>query len=214
MLTPGEMLEELLRFKEASEAKTNDFVRQKHDADLCPRFLNHVNTILNSYTKYNHIAHDTQSPRDRGIDIILKMQVREGPEVCVGIQIKSYDDLMAPDWSKTIKAQVTDARAYLGERLARYYLVLCTDSIIHRKSIRSISADLAADDQIRIVSPQFAHTFLALSPTRITAFVERNLRAEDYVHTAGVGSRRHSPGERDSASVEALRNARAIDGPR
>ena len=113
------LVDELLRYRRTAPSETKAFARLKHNADLCPRFQQKLESILGSFEKYRKIVYDIQGLHDEGTDILLREVVAENPWfIC--LQIKSEDDLHAKDIFKTLKAQFFDSCQRYGDALVEY----------------------------------------------------------------------------------------------
>src|ERR1043165_6559025 len=136
---------DLIQFKRASIEATEKFSNLGHNADLCPRFQEKIETVFFAFDKYQRITYDIQGPRDKGVDIIVKQRVEDELHfIC--FQIKSDNDLKKPDYLKILKAQWFDAdRAYA--RIDDYYIVLCCN-VFDKNSKELLPYDKATKDKI------------------------------------------------------------------
>lgn len=184
MITPAILLEELLRFREASTVETADF-KWKHEA-LCEKFRSQLDALGDSFLKYHHIAYVVQGPRDQGVDVLLKTSPDNESESFVGVQVKSYFELDDKDneLSKALKAGYHDARNHYGSRLSRYYIALCGDAKKHAKRISAINAEFAKEAAVRVIGPRHLLTFMELPNATLAAIVDGFLRQDDAVRSA------------------------------
>ena len=182
MLKLAELLEELLRYREATSEDTATF-RWNHDK-LCKTFENQINSLGDSFLKYYHIAYVVQGPRDQGVDVLLKTTVTEqDTESYVGIQVKSYFELDDRDneLSKNLKAAYHDAQSHYGSRLERYYIALCGDSVAHSKRISAIAGEFSKQRDVRVINPRYLFTFLTMPDAMLSAIADRFLKQDDVV---------------------------------
>lgn len=177
---------DLLQYRRASIAQTETFSKLTHNKDLCPRFQNKIELVLESYRNYQQITYDIQGLRDNGSDIIIRPQTNEESEfIC--LQVKSEWDLNQEDYIKTLKAQAFESqRTY--ERLLDYYIVVCCDLLAANKEsrkrhdqIRTISAEFATAKNVHVIEPQFALGFLQLTSIQIDAAIKAKLGVDDVV---------------------------------
>jgi len=184
MLTLPNLVEELIRYREASKKDTIDFNKWNHD-HLCNLFQQKLEMLGDSFVKYDHVAYVLQSPRDQGVDVLLKTTVDDETEAYHAIQVKSYAEIedKKNDLSKQLKAGYHDARNHYGTRLDRYYIALCGEARphAHAKRIAAITAEFAKESAVRVIGPRHLFTFLTLSDARLSAIVDRFLRADDIV---------------------------------
>lgn len=156
-----------------------------HNDDLCPLVDGQVAETLNCFLKYEAISHDIQGLRDHGVDVLLKYRIGSDADAearVVAIQIKSYADMRRSGVGGELKRQFFDARSRYRDSLERYYVLLCTDEVIHRALVRDITGELSSEPQIRVISPRYALTFMHMPATVIAGTVDRLLRSEDCVH--------------------------------
>jgi uncharacterized protein DUF4365 len=185
MITPLVILEEILRYREASLADTRWFREKKHDKDLCPAVEGRLQELIDYFLKYHAIVNTIQGLRDHGVDVLLRYALSSDPtqdENVVGIQIKSFDDIKRGNILKELKAQYFDAVDRYGNALERYFILLCTDEAEQWQYVRNIAAEFSKDKRIRVITPKFSYTFLHLREEIVSATVDRFLRDEDYLH--------------------------------
>jgi hypothetical protein len=176
-LSPLEMLSELVSLNGVSSEDTKRFAELRHDKNLCPGFRDQVETMLGTYKSHRTDVQDTQGIRDDGVDVQLRYY-QDGNHR-IGLQIKSHKEI--EDWKTKrdthfvmrLKSQLSAAVA--NADVDYYFVLLCTDEIVHQKQIRSICSELKQYDKVRIVRPSQALTFFELDKTWISAFVTRTL---------------------------------------
>jgi hypothetical protein len=184
MITLRELLEELLRFREAPTAQTAGF-KSNHD-ELCSAFQSQINAMGDSFLKYDQISYIVQGPRDQGVDVLLKTSSGDDTESFVGIQIKSYGELEDRDstLSKNLKSAFFDARNHYGSNLQRYYIALCGDAKRHALRISAITTEFAKEPAVRVIGPRYLFTFVNLPDIKLSAIVDYFLREDDEVRKA------------------------------
>lgn len=74
------------------------------------------------------------------------------------------------------------------KRLSKYFIVLCTDPVVHKRKIRNIEAEFKSANVTEVIEPAFAYAFLFMPKTRIEAIVKRILEADDYVYKQALNS--------------------------
>ena len=196
---------DLLQLRRSPYTSTYLFSKLKHNADLCPRFRRQVEIIFGAFDKYRKITYNIQGPRDQGTDVIARQHINdENQFIC--FQIKSDSDLRNDDYLRILKSQYFDTeRAY--QKLLDYYIVLCSDlndweakkKRDQRKKdkerqdppplnksklnqIQTIEADFSnVNGPVHIIEPDYALTFLSLTPIQIDAAIKNKLGAGDYV---------------------------------
>jgi hypothetical protein len=189
-LTPGEMLSELLSIKGYTKHDTERFKSLRHNNDLCPMFSDHADAMLNAYIRHRTDVHDIQGPRDEGVDVMLRYQ--DGGPHCLGLQIKSYNEIVK--WMKgqdknfilTLKSQYTSAMQNI--KVEDYYLLLCTDEVMHEQQIRYICSELKQFERLKIVRPRQALAFYEMSDLEVQAFVTRLLCKDDQVFQGAMNT--------------------------
>jgi hypothetical protein len=180
---PAQLLEELFRVNERLREETHAFEPLRHDRDLCPRFQRNIEVLLEAYAAYFADVHDTQGFNDKGVDVLLRFNDEERGRRRIGLQIKSWSEIedwklkKAPDFMKTLRNQVYCAQRDAG--CEEVLVVLCADDVRHKKQVRSITADLSNDDQVKIMTPQKALGFFWLDETYIRTLVARTLCKSD-----------------------------------
>ena len=182
MLPLPKLVEELVRYREASKKDTIDFNNWNHDR-LCHAFQHQLDTLGDSFLKYHHVTYLLQGPRDQGVDVLLKTTVDDETEGYLAIQVKSYAEIedKKNDLSKQLKAGYHDARNHYGTSLGRYYIALCGDAQAHAKRIAAITGEFAKEHAVRVIGPRHLFTFLTMPDARLSAIVDRFLKADDVV---------------------------------
>lgn len=157
------------------------FRKLKHDRDLLPRLQGQLEAILDAYGKFQPIVYDTQGIRDDGSDIVLRVNGNDeqGMEL-IGFQVKSFEDLEKEGYLQNLKAQTLESLNNI-KGLRKYFIVLCTDPKVHKKTIRLVESELKTTNGTEVIEPEFAYTFLFMPKTRIEAIVKRAMEADDYV---------------------------------
>ncbi|WP_296173534.1 hypothetical protein [uncultured Brevundimonas sp.] len=188
-LTPGEMLAELLKGRRVTPKDTARFKVLRHDRDLCPIFKSHLKAMLDVYAAYRQDAHDMQSIRDDGVDVLLKYQDRDEVDRRAALQIKSNDEF--DKWEKGTLALPMIAKAQYSAavenaQIEDYYLILCVDEIRHRKKVRSLLSEFKNYKRCTIIEPCDALGFIEMSEHEVVARVTRLLCRDDVVLTAAV----------------------------
>lgn len=176
---------QLISFMRSNDESTDFFSRVKHNADLCPRYLEQLEKILQAFEKYQSIAYDIQGPKDRGTDVVVKMP-SEGEEINhICLQIKSEDDLKNGDYLKILKAQYFDAtRTY--KNILDYYILLCCDARKNKEKIRSVAADFSHDKNVHVIIPEYSLNFYRLGLIQIDALIKAKLGSEDIVYNKAL----------------------------
>ncbi len=179
------VVNELLRYRVASEKATEAFKALKHNDDLCPRVRSQLELLLESYVKYDAIAYDVQGIHDQGTDVLLKFYPQsdgaDGPWEVIAFQVKSYDDLKKRDYLKDLRSQRLQADDEYGERLHQYVLMLCTDEVKHREKIREISKAFSKIPKTVVILPSYAYNFLRLRRTHVSLVVDTFEKGDDIV---------------------------------
>ncbi|AYQ36674.1 hypothetical protein BLA9940_06938 [Burkholderia aenigmatica] len=182
-MTPAKLLEELLRYRQARPTRTARLAQFTHD-DICRRVEDQIELMLGSFSKYQHISHMVQGPRDQGVDVLLKsVDQEDAPERYVALQIKSHGEIAdkTNNLSKELKSGHFNANDRYDFRLDRYYVLLAGDSIKHTKRLTAITNELAKTKNIRVINPRYLLTFIEMPQSTIEAVVDRHLSEEDYV---------------------------------
>jgi hypothetical protein len=183
------ILYDLIFYVQGTPTKTEWFLTQKHNADLCPLAQSQADMIISLFERYRKVVHDTQGLRDRGIDVMVRYQEEgAGEPNFIGIQIKSHDDLKEEMWLTKLKAQCFEAIA--RPQLKRLYVILATSIRAkgEREKIRAVAGELGEHPNITIVEPEYAFGFLHLSSQAAGAFVKRFFSKEDIVFRTAVES--------------------------
>lgn len=176
---------QLVRFIRSDISKTAFFKAVKHNADLCPRYEEQIDLILQAFQKYQSIAYDIQGPRDRGTDIVIKLP--RGDEVnYICFQIKSEDDLKDKDYLKNLKAQFFDTKQNY-KNILDYYILLSCDAIGNKDKIRTIAGDFSKEKNVHVIIPEYALTFYRLGLIQIDALIKAKLGSDDEVYRKALG---------------------------
>lgn len=194
MITPASLVEEILRFRQASAADTIKLQQYSHD-NICQIISDHLHTVLDAFVKYQHINYVVQGPRDNGVDVLLKESKGDEPDKYIAFQVKSYNEIADTknDLSKQLKAGHHDARSAYGDALQRYYILLFGDSTKHFRRISAITNEFARDKDVRVIGPRDLLTFLKFSAITLSAIVDRHLSDGDVVmKKAGLEVSRHT----------------------
>jgi hypothetical protein len=178
----------LIRFQRAPQAACIAFRKLRHDADLLPLLQGQLETIRDAYGKFQPIAYDIQGVRDDGSDVVFRIDGDESQNVkLLGFQVKSFDDLEKEGYLQNLKAQALESLNNI-KGLGKYFIVLCTDPKVHKKSIRFVASSFKTTDRTEVIEPEFAYTFLFMPKTRIEAIVKRTMEADDYVFREALTS--------------------------
>lgn len=185
---------EMLLFKRAPSESTRVFSKLMHNAHLCPRFQHQLELILGAHRKYQQITYDLQGFRDRGADVVVRQSLDDGNNfIC--LQIKSENDLKDIDCMMRLKAQFFEAQGRY-QNLLDYYIVLCCNvmeskvgkqkkrlliSKEKKNQIRDITSEFATTDNVYVIEPEFALTFLNLKSIQIDAAIKSKLGSDDVV---------------------------------
>lgn len=176
-----ELMLRFLQYQRALEGDTKVFNKEKHNADLCPKWQRKIESILYAYGRFTNIVYDTQGIRDDGSDIILRYGESENKiDSTIAFQVKSFDDMSKSDYLYKLKAQRDDSFRKV-KNLKSYFIVLCTDEKIHKDRIRMIEAEFRTADRTLVIEPTYTYSFLNIPDHRIHAVVKRTLDADDIV---------------------------------
>lgn len=180
------LVDELMRYRRTAPSETKAFAGMKHNADLCPRFQQKLESILGSFEKYRKIVYDIQGPSDQGTDVLLREVVADNTWfIC--LQIKSEDDLHAKDVLKNLKAQFFDSLQRYGDFLVEYYVLLCCDSKKNKDIIRAIAKQFDKQGNVTIIEPEYSLSFLNLGERTIDAIIKAKIGNEDIVYQKALG---------------------------
>ncbi|MET4118808.1 hypothetical protein ABIB85_005437 [Bradyrhizobium sp. JR1.5] len=184
-LTPVELVAELLSLRAYSDEATYEFRELRHNKDLCPRFAEQVDRVLDAYKRHRSDVHDIQGVRDSGCDVMLTYGTADG-RYSLGMQIKSYVELEAAKGKKAgvsllqlLKSQYAEAlnKASVDE----WWIVLCTSSIEHQDKVRMICAEFKEFEKVKVIEPRQALSFYRMSPVDLASRVSMLLCSDDYV---------------------------------
>ncbi|WP_432990972.1 hypothetical protein [Dactylosporangium sp. CA-233914] len=168
----------------ASGVKETRFLKDlKHDADLVPRVTEQLNLLLDSLQRDSAIAYDIQGRSDYGCDVLVRLTT--GTAVTfVGVQIKSHSEVA----EKGISTLLRDQHSRVVDLYAphhRFYIFLAADISTHRsrqqESVMAIQQAFAKKQDVEIVGPQYAATFLRLPRTAMDGLLTRTAREGDPV---------------------------------
>lgn len=204
IITPLEILAELLKQSGSPASKPDFFKNKQHDEHLCPAFKQKVGLILDVYQSRYTDVQDVQGFNDEGVDVYMTYEDRSGT-YSAGLQIKSYREL--DEWLrvakpkksntkktakikplekkvsliKTLKAQMYDA-LYHAE-VTDAYIVLCGETQVHKKGLRRIAAAFKKKKgkNITVILPEQAMLFYEMSDDEIRAFVDTKIYQNSYV---------------------------------
>ncbi|MCF8144963.1 MAG: hypothetical protein K9N21_13690 [Deltaproteobacteria bacterium] len=179
------VIDELLKYRQSAAKQTNVFTKLKHNAHLCPAFERQTNRILDCFLKFHSIAYDVQGINDRGTDVLLRYEVNlDGESInrYIAFQIKSYDDIISSNYLKNLKSQWFEAKAEFNSLLDHYYILLCTDSHLHKNKIRQIKKTFSTSENTTVIDPLYSATFLRLNSIRISSIVSAILRDDDIIY--------------------------------
>ena len=182
-MTPATLLEELLRYRQASKSQTASLAEYTHD-DLCRKIEDQIELMLGSFRKYQNISYMVQGPRDQGVDVLIKStDKKDEPEKYIALQVKSHRELddKSNDLSKQLKSGYFDAKDRYDCHLLRYYILLAGDADKHKNRLTAITNEFARASDIRIINSRYLLTFLKMPQSTIAAIVDRHLGEEDYV---------------------------------
>lgn len=184
------IVEELMRFREASQESVATFRKLKHNKYLCPRAEEQLRRVLDCFIKFRHVAYDVQGVHDRGTDVVLRYGTDEALAsdswTCICVQLKSFDDMDKGGYLKDLKSQFHDAESEYRGQLAQYYILLCTDPSAHIDKIREVKKSFANHTQVTIVDPSYCHTFLRMGAVNIAVVVDSLLREGDTVRQLAI----------------------------
>jgi hypothetical protein len=180
-MTPGELLAYFLDLRGVVDEETEQFRRFQHNDDLCPGFYRNVDALVTAYCSYRTAVWDVQGPTDQGVDVLLCYRDAEGEARRSALQIKSFQEFAS--WSKrrpmteTLLAQ--HSRARNTAKIDKYYIVCCTDLVLHRDRIRQISAAFMNYEDVKVIVPTKALPFFVMSEQGVSIEVTRVLCSDD-----------------------------------
>jgi hypothetical protein len=176
------VIDEVLRFSEASPDLTRGFEKFEHNKDLCPQCERQLGRILNCFEKYEQIAYDIQGPRDQGTDVLVACDTNAGDRrLFVSLQIKSFRELESGDQINKLRLQYFDSQKAYHSQLAHFYILLCTNPKKHIAKIRAIKEQFRTFRDVTVIDPGYAYTFLSLSEQRLAIVVDSVLKRGDTV---------------------------------
>ena len=167
-----------LTLNRTPRSATSVFKKMKHNADLCPRLRDQLETILGYFSRYRKLAYDMQGAKDSGTDVCLRNYVEDHTSyVC--FQIKSCDDLKEESWLKTAKAQHFDTQSRFSP--TDYYIVLGADAREDVEKIRLLEAEFSKSENTTIIEPSQFLFFLGLTTAQIGAITKTYIGDADVV---------------------------------
>lgn len=181
-----EIIFELLQYHRSDNKETEEFIRLKHNAKLCPLFQSKIESISHSFQKYRNITYDMQGINDRGTDILLRIS-EEDKISFICFQIKSEDDLKDKYYLRNLKAQYFDTKEKYGQ-IEDYYIILCCNANDkgNKDKIRNVEAEMSKHDDIQVIEPEFSLTFLKMGLTVIDALIKNKISDEDVVFREAI----------------------------
>lgn len=186
------IVEELMRFRAASNESVAEFRRLEHNKHLCPFAERQLNRVLDCFLKFRQVAYDVQGIHDRGTDVLLRYATREdfdaGDWACLSLQLKSFGDLEQSTYLKDLKSQLVDATSEYGDKLTQYYILLCADPDRQRGRVREVKKAFSNQPKVTIVDPYYSHTFLRLGSIKVGAVVDSILREGDQIRRKAINA--------------------------
>src|SRR6476620_12008411 len=182
-LSPAELLAELLSLRTRFSNETARFRNLRHNRDLCPRFADQIDAMMDVYKRHRTDVHDIQGVRDNGVDVLLRYKTESEALYKVGIQLKSYKELEdelkgRPSLFQVLKSQCLEAISNL--RVDEWVLVLCTDEVEHLGLVRAICSEFKSVEKVKVIEPRQALAFYELKPVELASRVSTLLCAEDF----------------------------------
>jgi hypothetical protein len=184
-LSPAALLVELLSLRTRSSEQTLKFQALRHNRDLCPRFADQIDAMLDVYKRHRTDVHDIQGVRDSGVDVLLQFETENNSSYKVGIQLKSFRELEdarkghGASLFQVLKSQYLEATSNLG--VDEWLLVLCTDEVQHSNAIRAICSEFKQVQKAKIIKPRQALAFYELEPVELASRVSSLLCTEDLI---------------------------------
>ena len=181
MLTPKEVVAEVIQFRRSAAIDTSKNKDYSHDV-LCRILHEKLSVIGDCFGKYQNISYVVQGPRDQGVDVLLKLGSDSTPERYVGFQVKSFNEIKTDDnLSKNLKAGLHDAKSHYGSQLVRYYILFFGDSTTSQRRIAAITNEFTRDEIVRVLDERYCRALLDLDYEIIAAVVDHFLRKDDLV---------------------------------
>lgn len=188
--SPIELLAEIATRRGTTSACTQGFFqdgKKSHDW-LVDEWSNRVDCILESFKRYGADVNATQSVRDQGVDVLLRVPSHQGKEWRLGLQIKSELEAERDRTKKygqenmvgTLKRQAYDA----FERVDEWWILCCFNLDKHQKLVQRISSELTSGKQnklIRVIEPRACAAVLRMSEAEVDAFCTSLLCKDDEV---------------------------------
>lgn len=188
---PDDVIAELFSYRRVRKPDTKKFEEDNwcsHDW-LIERLQARLDVVLESFRRLGCDVMETQSLRDHGVDIRLRLSFK-GKHKVIGIQVKSNNeaekDRVRPAGSETL-AGTLKRQAYEAMTKAsvdEWWLILCFDKTKHSRRISNICAELVGgpgDFPVTIWQPEKALSLLQSSEPEIDAACIRLLCHEDEV---------------------------------
>ena len=194
--TPLEVLAEVLAYEPQSTAKTKRFSEtdlSNHDY-IVSELRDRLEAILNSFERLGTEACVLQGPDDKGVDLLLKFDEKDGPRR-VGFQIKGNREadldaqrdkaslLADPESSllKTLKRNAFEART----KVTDWWVFPCFDLGKHKRRLAAINTSFTLDFDptwpVRVVPPEQILGLLLLDSADVEAICTRLLCRDDEV---------------------------------
>lgn len=154
-------------------------VTLRHNDDLCPRLKGKLDQLLAAHDRESHVVYDIQSPRDEGVDVIVRVTDEESDRpTYLGFQVKSEDDFRRGGVLSILKDQYFAAgSAYRS--VERYYILLAADQRKHQQVIREIAREFVKKSDVRVVEPPQVAAFLRLNAAGCTSVATQGARTGD-----------------------------------
>lgn len=193
-----EILADFLQLRRGEIAETEKFRHLKHDKDLCEGFREKVDAVFNAFDKYHRVVYDIQGLKDEGTDVLLSERIGDKKEY-VSFQVKGEWDLSQKDYLKTLKSQYFDSIKRYGDSLKDYYIVLCYSIATKDKQKQRLTLDKGRKEKVkgiirefelmpqaRVIEPEWAASFLALSQIQIDVVIKSRFGNEDIVFKEAI----------------------------
>jgi len=158
------------------------FRKLAHNEHLLPVFTSHAQSVCDAFHAFDVGAYETQCVSDNGVDIAVKC-----PEGIVALQVKS-DKEIVPGLSQTLNSQFMAARKRHGDRLRKYYILLCADLTNERTRMyaNSIASEYLTDPVIHVVPSDLCITLYEQPITLTIRQVERLLGGPNYAEKKAI----------------------------
>lgn len=182
------LLANALNYTPAPISDTAAFRDLGHDADLLPRITRQLQRVLDGFHRDSNVVYDIQGRNDHGCDLLVRLTTDNGCQF-VGFQVKSHIELLKEDVVSLLIRQYYDASQHYSPLLT-FYIFLAADlseSGPQHRVVRAIQQRFSKDTNLRIITPQYASTFLRLPSTAMDALITQTMRSGDPVTTAAKG---------------------------